>query len=939
MKFFRNSLFIIATVFLISSCNVEPSTSASSSVQSSTSASSALVSNILIETESPLNQVLGLNNTTKVNAKISGVGDINSLNVDWILNGVKSTTQSGDSFEFFANQSVSYLVQARIGDKFSNTLEFKADYPSFSLNDVRVINSKQLRVYSLPGINFSGNFLIDVNTSSYSLGEGFYTLNLINDMIQGNSYTINANRSGFKTQTYTFVYDTRQLSLVSLVLDSNIIKPDSTGVFNIERPFTTGDSNKTYLMRLSHKNLEATNSVYVFSTSAPVNATGSIVASEQKTVNVIKDQEITTASLTITKDTLPGLYIHSISVGGKSIEVKINIIKPVPYVKLETDFMYGPSGGTVGSYSHNGDLFTTTVSGQPSNFTYAVKPEADGSYIINRPYNGAAKEFAFRLAGDFFTTPVGQSNSHLILVGLSGPQGNLMTYGSNQVNITPTFSNFDRKFGISNSGAEVRISQFVDSKTVLGTYRYNLTVGLISTGEIINKTIVVVVRELAPKLEGKVSINTLDVKPVQGTNRFIIDKPISGVTFDYKIALKVTNYESPNASIAQATTFYSTTKPSASAQNKFLLDYSMNYSGPLSGITPINSKVAIELGIPSDRLGTDSTDRTPNGTVVDSVTSINENPTKTYNRLASSGDNIEYVIAWGTIDASYLPGDHNYTIRIGGLVQTFTLQIQNSSPRVLILEDEITYGGSNSNISFNAQDGKYYVDGKGSNLDLKPRIAGLGEPSSALPYTFSIRTPSGAVTSTTNSVLLSLDTDNTSNPFYGTLEFPAAGSAGSEMAAEHSLLLEGEYRFDFNVNGITKTVYVVVLPAPQIRVESISFAGEELIKFNNRYLIMSSASERSLMVKAKPNNIDSGSKFTVQVSNDNVTYGALSPAINLQVIQLQDGFLYFDIKLASGDANRYYKITIQSSDNTDPYLGSEPTIIWISAQAANNVSN
>jgi hypothetical protein len=255
MNFYKKSSMIMFLIFLLSSCNVNTTSNLSSSITNGQPSQTTTISNITIGTDSNTNQFIGLNTMTLVNAQITG-NNVNNVKLEWFLNGVKSLTQEGLSFEFFANSASNYEVYAKFGSVISNKINFNVDYPSFSVTDIQIINNKTIRVYTSPGVNFSVPSLLLDSNSSYRLNEGYYNLNFLNEMVQGRTYSINMSKSGFKNLTQTFLYDTRSLTLVSLSLDSIVVRPDSTNTFNIIRPFTTGDPDKNYVIRLTHKNLE-----------------------------------------------------------------------------------------------------------------------------------------------------------------------------------------------------------------------------------------------------------------------------------------------------------------------------------------------------------------------------------------------------------------------------------------------------------------------------------------------------------------------------------------------------------------------------------------------------------------------------------------------------------------------------------------------------------
>ena len=954
--------FILATLLLLSGCNVASSSNPSSSSltsDTSTSINNAFqVSRIDLTTQSSTTQFIGLNSLVNIVASVSG-SNANGAPLEWYLDGVKSTTQIGNVFEFFPNQAKTYQVQAKFGTIESNTISVNVTLPQFNVSQASAINARSLRVIGEPGISFAISGLTIASASKYNIITGEYELVFISDMTQGVTYNITMNKQGYQQRVLQYTYDSRELKVVSFTLSSLALKADTDGGYSITKPFGN-DANKTYQLRLSHKNLEGTAVTYNLTTNGPSGATGSLVTPEQKTISLTKDQEITTATFSVTKDATVGSYFHNINVGGKTLTIKVNIVEAVQFVKLTSEFVYGPAGNPGGSPSHNTSLFTTPDDDDAERLKYQVDPLADGSYIITRPYNGPIQEFSFKLSGDFFKSTNDQ-NTNVVLMAVEGPlAGSPPNYVAS--NILPNFTNtpYSRSFG------PYTITQYVDANTTLGTYRYVVTAGSFNTpGGIVNRTITVTIREALPVLDTLIVVNGATIKPQTGTNRYVIQKPIAGIDFGYSISMVVKNYESPrNFATQNATVYYTSNLNAGNAnQTRYLLNYSMRYSGPLVGITDINSKVAVELGVPTTQYDaiTDNTTRTPSSGLNETkktadVNSINEaalpqaqgGGQPAYTRIISKSSVVQYEIASGVINAAYVPGEHIYTLTVGALTRQYILQIGNAVPKIFVLESEVRFGtvANNSDITtpnpgtvaeYDEDDDTYYIDGVNKYLDLNAALAGVGPSNDALPYTFMVTTPSGAFTSNTNFVTLTLDTASPgSNKFYGTLKFPTSGP-GSEMQQPYLLVDEGLYIFSFNVNGATKSIRVFVRPAPQIKVLDVLYGGASLPVFNNRYMILKNAAAQVVRIKAEPINIADGSKFNVEVSSNN-TNGSYGSGTTVAVIQTVDGELFFELTLpgetiTDAALTRHFRINVytDASSSTD-YPGALKTIIRIETQ-------
>jgi hypothetical protein len=174
--------------------------------------------------------------------------------------------------------------------------------------------------------------------------------------------------------------------------------------------------------------------------------------------------------------------------------------------------------------------------------------------------------------------------------------------------------------------------------------------------------------------------------------------------------------------------------------------------------------------------------------------------------------------------------------------------------------------------------------------------------------------------------------DDLPNPFYGSLEFPEDSSTtGSIIQDPITLSLEGEYKISYNVNGIARDVFVVVLPAPQLRIEEINYVGEPLFEFNKTYYIISAPQNRILNIKLKPYTLPVDAKYTILKSTDGTNYSAHDPAISLQEIQLTDELLLVDLILPAGEVSIFYKVSLFNKLDSS-LTNSRDTIIVVVSQ-------
>jgi hypothetical protein len=524
-----------------------------------------------------------------------------------------------------------------------------------------------------------------------------------------------------------------------------------------------------------------------------------------------------------------------------------------------------------------------------------ITPNAAGQYVITRPYNGSAFELTFILTADNFPTPLGfpsGANPYNIIAALSGPSGGVMYYGST-VNALTTSYPFRETTGNS-----YRVSQYIDNKTSVGTYTYSFTAAGYNLN--ISRNIVVVVREFEPTIEPVITYGGQTLK-ANSDGSFTIFKPLATNTLNMGINVKISNYESPLASSFVGGSGLTTLYSDGSAL-RYLLDTRMSYSGPLSSVTPLVTKMAIELGSSS----TDTVVTAQNGSVnfnryfgtaaSKTIDLVAIHDTATY--TDASGTNI--FDAMKTITATTFPGLHTYTVEIGPLSRTFIFRVVESAPLITIRANVVQYGpnGSESenNVTYKEDEDRYYVNGKGG--DLKINILPFGMITDSYPYTYTRLTPSGSFQSSTNIVALTLKTGQN---YDGTLNLPGIGEGpGSEMRVDDRLTEEGEYVYTFIINGITKTIRVIVLAAPQLRVEAVTFNDVPVREFNNRYFVNHSTSSRYLEVELTAINVENTYKYILNDTGVLPVGSALTSA--LQELVIIDGKMVIGITVPSSSA-------------------------------------
>ncbi|MEA4821439.1 MAG: hypothetical protein VB122_04325, partial [Erysipelotrichales bacterium] len=484
---------------------------------------------------------------------------------------------------------------------------------------------------------------------------------------------------------------------------------------------------------------------------------------------------------------------------------------------------------------------------------------------------GNAKQISFEIAGDYYSIPAGTSSPtpNNLLFALSGPRGGAMFYGNGIANSIPSVYPYGQSF-------DYTLTQYIDATTDLGTYNYTFSAGMY-TGTMVSKTITIVVREYSPQLNIVVNYGGSVLAP-QSDGTYLFEKPLAGQTLTATIDLKVSNYESPLQYYPTegASVLYDPDTESSTNALKYLLDYSVSYSGSLSGIATVNKKYAIELGAASASS--------------DTVSSIGQSTTTTHTRYIATGAQATIPIIGdmsnvASIDSTSYPTTHVYTVRLGSLSKQIVIRVAQATPAIKVDSTSIKYGSgtpSADNVTYNSTDGKYYVDGKNGTLQIN--IKPTGTAAGTYSFAFYKNTPSGTGESRVSSATFEL-----TDPYDGTLALPTSGD-GSILKVNETLYEEGEYTYRFIINGISKTITIVVLQAPQLVVESATINEVEVFEFNGQYYTLVSSTNRYVDLHLQVVNIDSSYKYTLSTTED----GSGATKKDLNVV---DGYIYDEILL------------------------------------------
>ena len=864
-KFFA---FSILLAVLLSSCNLSNSTNTTSSgssvnsgISDSTIGSVINVRQIEISTNSSLTQFVGLTSKVVVTANTT---PLTTSEIEWFVNNEKSATQKGLVFEFVPNVANVYNIVAKVGNVTSNTLTLNVSLPKFNLTTVEAKSINQIEIKADPGLSFSINGLSIASNSTYNIINQSYTLNLLNNMVQGTTYSISVFKPGFETLVYPFIFETRRLSAAYVLFDSKKILPGSDGLFTIEKPFGASLS-KSYQIYFNHINLEGSSIPISILTNVP--ATAAAIAPYQTTINIERNASIQSNTYTVETTTQAGIYSHNVTINNFNINVRVAVVNPVASLSLVSPLVYERST-SVGTPMVN--PFEQDEEDEYVNDV--VKQETNGQYVVFRPYNGNAFELTFIIRAANFPTPLAfpiptelnpdPPKPYTILAGVVGPNGGIMNY-SNTFNSSPPSSFPFRE----TTGNEYRVSLFIDNKTNLGTYTYTFT----ATGFGLNltRTVVILIRDFAPTIEPIITSNGQEVK-ANSDGSFTIYKPLGSNIINTTFSAKISNYESPLNSV-HAGGAGTTSLFSKSNILRYFLDTRISYTGPLTSIEPLVTKIGLILGANADSSETinNQTNQTDtfdytlfNGEENSrNINLLNLRDEETYTTEANSSifDNFK------TITVNTFPGTHTYTLQVGALTKIITLRVLEPTPLLITRDDVVQYGAtsllaSEDNVTFNEKENKYYVNG--INGWLKVNVYPFGMLTGTYSYSFSKRTPS-SFQSNTDSVFLRLRTVVEDGLYDGTLKFPSPGEPGSEMTIVEQLREEGEYIYTFRINNRSVEIKVVVLPDPQLRVLNVVNNLENLAFTNGIYYIKNSTTDRFLELQLEPVNIDLDYKYLI----------------------------------------------------------------------------
>ncbi|MDD4065503.1 MAG: hypothetical protein PHY11_00720 [Bacilli bacterium] len=466
----------------------------SSSSQSTSTSSYAAVSSITLSAAAEtLEQISTSLQKVTVSATLnSGVNPAQEL--EWYVNGTKSS-QAGKSFEYTPTAVGEYAIVAKVGSVSSNTVTVKV-------------------------------------------------------AAQGDTLKITLSKDG-ASKTTSYLYDTRSLEVSAV---SGATK-GADGSYTVVKPYAAaGEANKAYQISVDTKDISGANLKFVTSTKVPEGATA--IQDTQSLVTLSDEDSVSSVNFAVTKSTIVGDYVHTLTVSAKSVEVTIHVVEPEAKIGLSNAQDYGEDDETTVAI----EKYYPEYDGD------GIDAAADGSFSITKPFDTVGqKSFKFTFIGQYFAKDEYLDNTYTIsLVGpsLYGGESSAL-YGGIETTSTGTAAavndlsgtNYNYKVfeNASKTAFEREVTQIITKDTPAG--KYTFTIKADRTGE--SYSIVINVKEPTASLSG--SIQTIEESSGRqieyvldkDTNTYTFEKPIlAGTTYSYSFGFILKNAQSGLASDA-----------------------------------------------------------------------------------------------------------------------------------------------------------------------------------------------------------------------------------------------------------------------------------------------------------------------------------------------------------------------------------------------------
>jgi hypothetical protein len=450
-----------------------------------------------------------------------------NLSLEWFVNGVKQA-QTSRTFDFTPTEVGTFAIQAKVGNLSSNTLNVTLALPVFAVESAAFATASQIKIKAPGGaaVTLTGAELAD--TSKYDLTTGEYVIDLKAAVVQGTTVTVRLDRAGSQILNQAVTFDTRTLALDEFQVNGVELAAGADGVYQIVRPFDAGALYaKTYSLVLEQKNvLSTTPTELKVETTVPAGAAA--ISSSSELVTTLANR-----NFVVNSTSTLGLYTHKISIGGKTVEVKVNVVEPVREIVVQPGAFEFNS-----TFVKDATLFNQTTGAKLKfDASYNSRPallNAAGEYQVVKPFSSKApvygqagatvltNKFSINLLARNFTAPAFGNNQWSVEV--SGPSaalnlasttlfngfevehdGATSTSGNDDLNKAQikSFQNFAGGLSTTGGAAEtsnlVEFFQYIDRGTPAGLYTIKMTAGPSGTGVV--KEVKVRVVEPTPTLE------------------------------------------------------------------------------------------------------------------------------------------------------------------------------------------------------------------------------------------------------------------------------------------------------------------------------------------------------------------------------------------------------------------------------------------------------
>jgi hypothetical protein len=940
----KKILLTLSTIALLTSCGTSDTTSSSngsitSSVSSVSSSTFANATSLTISANS--NDLLQTSDTIKpllVTAALNANANPN-IKLEWYVNGVKDLTQQGLLFSFTAIDSGTYQIVSKVGELTSNTIELVVGNPTLNVMNPVFLSSSRFEIKGDAGATVTVANRVLRSTSFYDLAKGAYVIDLTTTLDQGQSISVTLSKDGYNPITRTAIFDTRTFEVESLVFDELELTAVN-GVYRIERPFDAGYS-KNIEIDFNENNLIGSSAIsYSKQLVGPTNA-----SSESISTTNVSSISSTTIIKSITNETPLGSYTYKLTLGGKVLDVKFDVVESKPEIFLVDGTLEDENFGI--TYSYPGALLEDEV---------AVRL-VNGVYEITKPYNSYNDQVLVSfdvVARNFADTDL---TFNQFSVNLRGPSrfavGTTDLYGGFETAVatSPTnssligalafgeFTSYDYTGGAEETSAKFTINQRIDYGTPVGEYTFNIRAGQI--GQEISKDIKFKIVNPAPKLDfavlqyvssftdGDTFVRNLEVKEASNGS-LTIEKPMTDDTiFSLDLLVLLTNYHSvaendqnliiadQSRTEANRTLFTDDTvgidniaSGSISDGYSRYLNYSMAVSGPnqaLDSLTVIsNRKVALVLETDAD------------GIVLLSRTSQTINDLLIENEFGYQDYNLDTVVDLNDdtsleITRDTIIGTYNVTFKVDNLTKVLSINVVNPTPKIFLMGDVEEYSSEDapilytlnggSTLSSEIENGAYTIEkAAGDDLDfgVDQEVSIIDLAVNTYSFTVSRGFGSESPTSQSSNVVLSSSDEN---------QLITGNAANNSFDTYWNIETEsaefGKYTFNFRIGTTTKTIVVNVVEKPTLNITRLTIDGEEVSSFEDNYLVpvdVTASDAQTIITEVslarlpsdtfyKVTSVASGSEISVTNGLNSSTYFEVSglKSITLGTLVTSDG--------------------------------------------------